>query len=52
MSLSVEDVIKREVATFQRLQALEIPVVFLGGGGYSRESAQAVSCAINELSSF
>ena len=52
MSLSVEDVIKREVATFQRLQALEIPVVFLGGGGYSGESALAVSCAINKLSEF
>jgi histone deacetylase 11 len=50
MSLTLADVVKREMATLLRLKELGIPVVFLGGGGYSRESAQAVSFSINELS--
>lgn len=50
MSLTIEDVVKREMTTLQHLKTLGIPVVFLGGGGYSRESAKAVSDAINELS--
>lgn len=50
MSLTIEDVVKREMTTLQHLKTLGIPVVFLGGGGYSRESAKAVSGAINELS--
>ncbi len=50
MNLVIEDVVKREMITLQHLKTLGIPVVFLGGGGYSRESAKAVSGAINELS--
>jgi len=50
MLLTVGDVVEREKITLERLQSLGIPVVFLGGGGYSKESAQAISATINKLS--
>jgi len=50
MQLTIDDVVEREKITLERLQALGIPVVFLGGGGYSKESAQAISAAISRVS--
>ncbi|KGJ96637.1 histone deacetylase [Colwellia psychrerythraea] len=50
MKLTIDDVVEREKITLERLKALDIPVVFLGGGGYSKESAQAISAAINRIS--
>lgn len=50
MKLTIDDVVEREKITLERLQSLDIPVVFLGGGGYSKESAQAISAAINRIS--
>ncbi|WDE06739.1 histone deacetylase [Thalassomonas viridans] len=50
MRLTPADVIEREKITLNQLKQLAIPAVFLGGGGYSKESAQVVPDAINELS--
>ena len=51
MKLTIEDVVEREKITLLRLKELAIPAVFLSGGGYSKESARAISTSINELSS-
>ncbi len=50
MNLSIDDVVKREYLTLSRLKKLKIPAVFLGAGGYSKESAKATAASITELS--
>lgn len=50
LHLTLDDVVERENITYKILQKLNVPAVFLGGGGYSKESAKAVSAAINKLS--
>ncbi|MBL4796723.1 MAG: hypothetical protein JKY50_04880 [Oleispira sp.] len=50
MNLTINDVVERELLTLSRLNELEIPAVFLGAGGYSRESAAAAAASINKLS--
>ncbi|WP_286133498.1 histone deacetylase [Colwellia sp. UCD-KL20] len=50
MNLTSDDVVKREMLTLSRLKELKIPAVFLGAGGYSKESAQATSASIIKLS--
>ena len=50
MSLTLDDVVKRELLTLSRLKELKIPAVFLGAGGYSKESAKATSASIMRLS--
>ncbi|WP_020410570.1 hypothetical protein [Hahella ganghwensis] len=42
LRLTVEDVAAREQLIYQRLKELNISMVFLGGGGYGKESAQAI----------
>lgn len=39
--LSIQDCVVRDKLILERLQSLSIPAVFLGGGGYSKESAMA-----------
>ena len=51
MHLTIDDIVKRDCLTLTRLNELNIPAVFLGAGGYSKESAQAVAASITELSS-
>jgi len=51
MHLTIDDIVKRDRLTLTRLNELNIPAVFLGAGGYSKESAQAVAASITELSS-
>ena len=46
LCLSIEDMIEREKLTIQALSQRAIPAVFLGGGGYSKESAKSVIRAI------
>lgn len=46
MGLSVEDVAERERMTLQMLQSLSIPAVFVGGGGYSKASADAIVAGV------
>lgn len=43
MALSVDDVCKRDTMILNRLKALSIPTVVLGGGGYGKESAEAIT---------
>jgi len=50
MKLSLNDVVQREIMTLKRLKDLNIPAVFLGGGGYSKESAMTISAAIKAVS--
>lgn len=45
-TLSIDDVVKREVITTQFLKDKDIPSVMLSGGGYSKESAAAIEKAI------
>ena len=46
MGLTLEDVEKRECLTLKTLKKLNIPTVMLTGGGYSKESAQAIAQSI------
>jgi histone deacetylase 11 len=46
MQLSLEDVVKRELLTITTLKSLKIPAVILSGGGYSKESANAITQSI------
>jgi len=46
LALTVDDVATREQLTLTTLAKLNIPTVVVGGGGYSKESATAVSSAI------
>jgi histone deacetylase 11 len=43
-------VVQREKMTLKRLKDLGIPAVFLGGGGYSKESAKTISATIKAVS--
>lgn len=47
--LSVKDCAKRDALIFEKLKALSIPSVFLGGGGYSKNSAKAIVKSISNL---
>jgi len=42
LGLSIPECVERDQLVHEKLQSLSIPTVFLGGGGYSRDSAQAM----------
>ncbi len=44
--LTIDDVIQREKMTLDALKQRDIPTVMLGGGGYSKESAECVAKSI------
>jgi histone deacetylase 11 len=48
--LSIEDVAQSHKLVYQRLKALNIPTVFLGGGGYGKDSAAAIVAGIRAVS--
>lgn len=50
-NLTIDDVVRREQMTLDRMNALGIPTVMLGGGGYSKQSADCVAQAILHCSS-
>ncbi|GAA6172236.1 hypothetical protein NBRC116592_19060 [Colwellia sp. KU-HH00111] len=50
MNLTIGDVVRREHLTLSRLKELKLPAVFLGAGGYSKDSANATAASIRELS--
>jgi len=50
MKLTLDDVVRRESLTHSRLKELNIPIVFLGAGGYSKESAKAAAASLMKLS--
>lgn len=49
LKLSVEECVQRDALVMERLSQLSIPAVFLGGGGYSKDSAVAISKSISNL---
>ncbi len=42
LGLSISECVERDKLVYEKLQSLSIPAVFVGGGGYSSESAQAI----------
>lgn len=49
LNLSIEDVVRRDGMIFETLRSLSIPAVFLGGGGYSKESVDATTKSLSNL---
>lgn len=50
LALSVGEVAQSHKLVYQRLKALHIPTVFLGGGGYGKDSATAVVLGVKAVS--
>lgn len=50
LGLSVAQCVERDVMVAKKLQTLSIPFVFLGGGGYSKSSVQAIAASIQAVS--
>lgn len=48
-NLSIEDVVRRDRMIFETLRNLAIPAVFLGGGGYSKDSVDATTISLSNL---
>ncbi|MAD73294.1 MAG: histone deacetylase [Rheinheimera sp.] len=49
LKLSIADVAQSHKLVYQRLKALNIPTVFLGGGGYGKDSAAAIVAGIKAI---
>ena len=49
LSLSVADCVERDKMVYEKLNSLSVPMVFLGGGGYSSDSARAITESIINL---
>lgn len=49
LKLTIEDCVDRDLLVLDKLDALSIPTVFLGGGGYSAGSAQCIIESIKQL---
>ncbi len=50
--LTLEDCLQRDTLVFEKLSSLSIPFVFLGGGGYSQDSAKAMIQSLSKLYKF
>lgn len=48
-NLAVEDCVERDSLVLQKLSSLSVPAVFLGGGGYSADSAKAIAGSLKRL---
>jgi len=42
LGFSIPECVDRDKLVYEKLQLLSVPTVFVGGGGYSSESAQAI----------
>lgn len=49
LGLTIDECVHRDAMVLERLSALSIPAIFLGGGGYSKESFVAISESIKQL---
>ena len=49
LNLSISDCVSRDKIVISKLQSLSIPYVFLGGGGYGKDSAPAIIESISAL---
>jgi histone deacetylase 11 len=47
--LTIDECVVRDKMIVDRLHSLSIPMVVLGGGGYSKDSAKAISKSITEI---
>lgn len=47
LNLSIADCVARDKLVLERLRTLSVPAVFLGGGGYGRESAAAIIASVS-----
>ena len=51
LKLDIAEVAQSHKLVYQRLKALNIPTVFLGGGGYGKDSAAAIVAGIKAVTS-
>ncbi|MBL1277764.1 MAG: hypothetical protein COB30_016920 [Ectothiorhodospiraceae bacterium] len=51
LSLTVKECAERDALVAKKLNTLSVPFVFLGGGGYSSESADAIAAGIRSVCS-
>lgn len=49
LSLTQDDIVAREVMTVKKLQEYDIPTVMLSGGGYSKQTADAIVHAMKAV---
>lgn len=49
LNLSIDDCVQRDAMILTRLQALGVPAVFLGGGGYAANSAIQIAASLTRL---
>lgn len=49
LKLTLDDCLQRDIVVFETLNKLNIPTVFLGSGGYSKDSATAITQSISRL---
>jgi histone deacetylase 11 len=49
LRVSVDDCVARDAMVLARLRALGVPAVFLGGGGYSANSAKQIAASLRNL---
>lgn len=49
LGLTIDECVHRDAMVLERLSGLSIPAIFLGGGGYSKESFVAISESIKQL---
>lgn len=49
LGLTISDCVERDKLVFEKLKALSAPIVFVGGGGYSSGSANAITESLTRL---
>lgn len=49
LNLTIDDCVERDTVILQKLSSLSVPAVFLGGGGYSADSAKAIAGSLKRL---
>lgn len=49
LNLTIDDCVARDAMVLEKLHALSTPAVFLGGGGYSKDSAKAIAESLRRL---
>ena len=48
-ALSIDDCVRRDSIIINKLLSLNVPIVVVGGGGYSKNSSKAISQSIINL---
>jgi len=50
LNLTIDDCVDRDQLVFEKMQSLSTPAVFLGGGGYGKDSAATIIKSVTNLS--